>query len=240
MLLTVWESFHDRSLGGVCMFFFYPIKEEIPQTSDCRDILSLSKDWAFELLLGKRSASPAFDWTQLTEDWRSIKGKPKPWSVEWAAPTWTLGNHLRPKSWCGAVLGKEPDPNPAEVTGKSSTLFGGPQSVQRERTRQCWSWAGKGLWQSWGGSGEGGRGHPNPPLPPCPGRASRATWNAALQSFPLNSLKLLDGKRQCSCFHYYFLSPFARWFLFWGDAFKQRSGWIFKGISGKDLWASRW
>lgn len=123
---------------------------------------------------------------------------------------------------------------------ESLPLSGGPQSVQRERTRQCWSRAAKGPWQSWGGSGEGRRGHPDPPLPPCPGRASRATWNAALQSFPLNSLKLLDGKRQYSCFHYYFLSPFARWFLFWGEAFKQRSGWIFKGISGKDLWASRW
>lgn len=211
------------------MFFFYPIKEEIPQTSDCRDILSLSKDWAFEFLLGKRSANPALDWTQLTEDWRSTKGKPNP-------PVLSGNSHLDAwksplKSWCGAELWEEPEPNPAEVTGKSSPLFGGPQSVQREREGR----AGAELeWQSWEVQVKGREHLDLPSL-----QASRATCNAALQSFPLNSLKLLDGKRQYSCFYDYFLSPFARWSLFWGEA-ERRPGWIFKGISGKDLWANRW
>lgn len=77
--------------------------------------------------------------------------------------------------------------------------------------------------------------------PGCPGLVE-TTLNATWQSFPLNSLKSLDRKREYSNILNFFalLSPFARWSLFWGMVFKQCYSWIFKGISGKDLRAGRW
>lgn len=64
--------------------------------------------------------------------------------------------------------------------------------------------------------------------PGCPGLAE-AILNAAWQSFPLNSLKSLDRKRQYSNIlsSFVLLSPFARWSLFCGMVFKQCYSWIF-------------
>lgn len=82
-MTEAWEVF-------VC-FFFYPIKEEIPQTSDCRDILSLSKDWACEFLLGKRSASPALTGLSSLRIGGAVKANPSPEALRGQLPPGRLG-----------------------------------------------------------------------------------------------------------------------------------------------------
>lgn len=75
-------------------------------------------------------------------------------------------------------------------------------SEGENRRRQCWSRAGRGRGRAGKVQVQGREERaPRPSPPSTPWLGQRATWNAALQSFPLNSLKLLDGERQYSGFY---------------------------------------
>lgn len=139
-MTEAWEVF-------VC-FSFILLKKKFPKHLDCRDILSLSKDWACELLLGQRSARPG------------------------------AGKEPGANCWGHCSL-----PVPLEELRPFRGRGGGRAGTEERshgRAGEVQVQGGEGTW------------------------ASHTTCNAALQSFPLNPLKLLDGERQYSCFYDYF------------------------------------
>lgn len=152
---------------------------------------------------------------------RALKAKTNPKVLSGQLPL----EHLKITSGRRAVMEqcfvKEPDPRPCWSHWKvfHSLWRTSVNSEGKKKTALVQSWEGDvaSTMSGW----RGARAHPTTHLDALawqkPLWDSRAIQNAAQQSFPLNSLKLLDRKRQYSFSFFFFLSPFARWSLFCGE-----------------------